>query len=80
MQQVHYIIRDNGDGSQSAIWYKGSIYSYDQLYEAAELDKYDAYQSGDGIQITTLSFPDYFNLDEIGGIDWCGTLPDVYEY
>lgn len=80
MQQVHYIIRDNGDGIQSVEWYKGSDFTADELYEAADNDKYDSYQSGDGVQLTTLEFPDNFNPEDISGISWCAALPGVYEY
>ena len=80
MQQAHYIIRDNGDGSQSVEWYKGSDFTADQLFEAVDNDKYASYQSGDGVQLTTIGFPDYFNLDEIVGIDWCYELPRVYDF
>lgn len=80
MQQVHYIIRDNGDGSQSVEWYKGSDFTADELIEAADNDKYDSYQSGDGVQLTTLEFPDNFNLEDISGITWQDLLPGVYDY
>lgn len=80
MQQVHYIIRDNGDGSQSVEWYKNSDFTAEELFEAANTDKYDSYQSGDGVQLATLEFPDYFNLDEIKGIDWKDQLPGVYDF
>lgn len=78
MQQVHYIIRDCGDGSQTLDWFKGSMFTVDALYESAEKDKYQSYASGDGVQLTTLEFPDYVNLDQIGGINWCDTLPGDY--
>lgn len=80
MQQAHYIICDNGDGSQSVEWYKGSEFTAEELFEAANSDKHDSYQSGDGVQLTTLQFPDYFNLDEIDGISWRNLLPGVYDY
>ena len=68
MQRVLYVIRDNGDGSQSVDWYRNCTYA--QLQGFCEKDEYDAYQSGDGIQITTIQFPDSVNLLEIEGIYW----------
>lgn len=68
MQTVHYVILDNGDGSQSVEWYRGVTYK--ELEEFCEKDEYDSYQSGDGIQITQVSFPDSVNLDDIVGIHW----------
>ncbi len=78
MQQVHYVIADCGDGSQTLEWYKGSQFSADQICEAIENCKgYESerYQSGDGIQINTIEFPDDLNLDHIGGLYWYDYLP-----
>lgn len=80
MKQAHYIIRDNGDGSQGINWYKGSEFTEDELLDSAENDKYDTYASGDGVQLTTLEFPDSFDLDQIEGITWETQLPGVYDY
>lgn len=80
MQKVHYIISDSGDGSQSVEWYKGADFTAEQLLEAAENDKYGSYQSGDGVQLTTLEFPDNFNLEDISGISWRDLLPGVYDF
>jgi len=80
MQQAHYIIHDNGDGSQSVEWYKGTDFTADQLYEAANECQWDSYQSGDGVQLTTLEFPDSFNLEDISGISWCDVPPGVDKY
>lgn len=80
MQQVHYIISDNGDGSQSVEWYKGTAFTAKQLIESAENDRYNSYASGDGVQLTTLEFPDNFNLEDISGISWCDSLPGVDNY
>jgi hypothetical protein len=80
MQKVYYIIRDNGDGSQSVKWYKGSQFTAKQLEESAAADPYDSYQSGDGVQITMLGFPDSVDLDNIVGIHWEDDLPGAYEY
>lgn len=79
MQTVYYIVTNNGDGSNSVEWYKDIYFTKEQLVEAAELDKYDSYASGDGVQITTLQFPDNFDLNTIQGINWKTTLPGVYE-
>ena len=80
MQTVYYIIRDNGDGSQSVEWYKGSQFDEEKLVEACENDKYDSYQSGDGVQIRTLEFPDNFDLNSIVGIVWRTDYPESYSY
>lgn len=80
MQEVHYIICDNGDGSQSVEWYKGADFTAEQLIEAAEKDKYEQYASGDGVQLTTLEFPDNFNLEDISGINWKNLLPGDYDF
>jgi hypothetical protein len=70
MKTAHYIIVDHGDGSQGVEWYKGTDWTAEQLIEYAEKDEYDSYQSGDGVQLTTIQFPDSLNLDDIVGIFW----------
>ena len=80
MQSVYTIIRDNGDGSQSVEWYRGSDFKRDELIEAADADKYNSYASGDGVQLYQLRFPDDFNLDEIEGVQWESRLPGIYDW
>jgi len=80
MQEVHYIITNNGNGSNSVEWYKGCTCTAEQLIKAAETDKYDSYASGDGVQLTTLEFPNNFNLEDISGVTWQDQLPGVYNY
>lgn len=69
MQTVLYVIRDNGDGSQSVDWYRNCTES--DLREACEASEdVNSYQSGDGVQITELTFPASFDLFSIKGIRW----------
>lgn len=75
MTTAYYIIADNGDGSQRVEWYKGTDWSVEQLLTAAELDKYGAYASEDGVQLTILDFPESFDLNSIKGIFWEDYLP-----
>lgn len=79
MQQAHYIICDSGDGSQSISWYKGSQFTAEELVKHAEHDEYESYASGDGVQLTTLEFPDSLDLDQIRGITWETKLPGDYD-
>ena len=79
MKLVYCVLADNGDGSQRIEWYKGSEFTREAIIEAAEADKYDSYASGDGVQITCLQFPDYFNLEDMLGICWETQLPGEYE-
>jgi hypothetical protein len=58
MQKVFMVIRDCGDGSQAIEWRK--LWS-DEILESLEAD--DSYQSGDGVQMSELQFPDTFDLD-----------------
>lgn len=64
MKTIYGVIVDNGDGSQSIEWYRNtSLETLENLQD-------EKYMSGDGVQITTLSFPDYVNIDDIEGIFW----------
>jgi hypothetical protein len=78
MKIAHYIIANNGDGTQRIEWYKNSDWTAEQLIKYAEKDKYDTYASGDGVQINTVYFPDSVNLDEVMGIYWEATAPGFY--
>lgn len=77
-QLVHILIGDSDDGSNHLVFYKGSQFTREQLIEAAEKDKYDTYQSGDGVQITSISFVDSVDLDYHTGFTFETTLPGDY--
>ena len=68
MQTIFTVITDNGDGSNSVEWHK--TMSDEKL---AKMEQQDCYQSGDGVQLKELVFPDTFDLDmwaRINNIWW----------
>ena len=68
MQTIYTVIRDCGDGSQTVEWRK--TWS-DAILDT--LESIDCYQSGDGVQMRELHFPDILDLDvwaHINNIDW----------
>lgn len=59
MKTIYMVIGDAGDGSNFIEWHKTmSDEKIDKLGED------DSYQSGDGVQVTKLKFPDNFDLAE----------------
>lgn len=80
MQKVYLVIGNSGDGCNFIEWYEGSKFTEEDIREAAKNDKYDSYQSGDGIRIDTLEFPDSFDLSSIKGINWATYLPGLENY
>ena len=78
-QFVHILIGNSGDGSNHLNFYRGDTFTKEEIYEAADKDKYDSYQSGDGVQITTMEFPDGFDLGTISDIYFEDKLPGGYE-
>ena len=67
MQTVYTVIRDTGDGSQSVEWRKNWS---DEIHEKLEQD--DSYQSGDGVQVREIHFPDGFDLDMFAKVNYIG--------
>lgn len=55
---VYLVIGDAGDGSNFLEWHRTMTPEKQELMESK-----DEYQSGDGVQITELEFPDDFDLD-----------------
>jgi hypothetical protein len=68
MKQVHIVISNCGDGSNSLNWFKDT-----DINDLADLDEktndYELWGSGDGVQITTINFPDDFDLSVLG-VSW----------
>lgn len=58
MKSIFMVITDCGDGSNSIEWHKTMS---DDKY--AKMEDQDRYQSGDGVQIKELRFPDAFDFD-----------------
>ena len=58
MQTIYMVITDGGDGSNGIEWHK--TWS-NEKHE--ELENDERYQSGDGLQLTTLKMPDEMDLD-----------------
>ncbi len=61
MKTVYMVLSDNGDGSSSAHWVKDREV-VDKLQELAD-DGDQAWASGDGLQVSTVKFPDDFDVD-----------------
>lgn len=61
MQTIYTVICDNGDNTQTVEWRKNWS---DEILTKLENNRYEAYASGDGVQMTELKFPDSFDLDE----------------
>jgi hypothetical protein len=64
---IFLVIRDGGDGSQSIEFFKGSE-TLDKQSIRERLEDNEDFQSGDGVQITEISFPIGFDLNSIEGI------------
>lgn len=65
MKSVFTVIVDCGDGSQNIEWHKDMS---DE--KKCKLEELDRYQSGDGIQIKELKFPDDFDLDAFANLNY----------
>lgn len=68
MKSIFMVITDCGDGSNSIEWHKTMS---DDKY--AKMEDQDRYQSGDGVQIKELRFPDMLDLDkwaQVNSIYW----------
>lgn len=68
MKSVFMVIVDAGDGSQWVEWHK---FMSDEKIE--KLGDNDCYQSGEGVQVTKLNFPEILDLDNwarINHITW----------
>lgn len=65
MKKLLILIGNSGDGSNHLRFFDGDKFSKSQIAEAAEKDPYDSYQSGDGIQIYALDFPDSTDFSNI---------------
>ena len=65
MKHIHIVITGNGDGSNSLYFFKDTpkekLKNLDE-----ETGDYEKWGSGDGVQITTLTFPDNFDLESLG--------------
>jgi hypothetical protein len=64
MQTIFTVITDCGDGSNNIEWHKTMS---DEKY--AKMEEQDCYQSGDGVQIKQLKFPDDFDLEAWANIN-----------
>lgn len=60
-QKINFVITNNGDGSNSADWVTDEAV-LNKMEELAD-DGDASYTSGDGLQVTTLYFPDSFDLE-----------------
>lgn len=65
MKSVFMVICDNGDGSHSIEWHKTM-----SVEKMDELEEEDCYQSGDGVQVTKLKFPDNFDFEEFAKVNY----------
>lgn len=68
MKFAYLVISDNGDGSQSIEWHR--TMSDEKL---DKLESEDRYQSGDGVQVGELKFPDNFDIEgfaKLNDIQW----------
>ncbi len=68
MKKVHIVISGCGDGSNSLEWFKSTPRAWLEDLDEKTGD-YERWGSGDGVQITTLTFPDDFDLTSFG-IQW----------
>jgi len=60
-KKINFVITNNGDGSNSADWVTdGAVLN--KMEKLADMGD-GVYASGDGLQVTTLYFPDDFDLD-----------------
>ena len=60
MTKVHRVIVNCGDGSNGIDWVIDEAV-IDRMQELAD-DGEETYASGDGLQVTTLNFPDSFDV------------------
>lgn len=58
MKSVFLVICNCGDGSQSIEWHKTM-----SAEKFSKMEDLDWYQSGEGVQVTELKFPDDFDLE-----------------
>ena len=58
MKSIFTVITDCGDGSNNIEWHKTMS---DEKLE--KMEEQERYQSGDGVQIKELKFPDDFDLE-----------------
>lgn len=68
MKTIFTVITDCGDGSNNIEWHKTMS---DEKFE--KMEDQERYQSGDGVQLRELKFPDDFDLDDwahINNIMW----------
>lgn len=65
MPTIYMVIRDNGDGSQSTEWVKDKVVidKMEDMVNNGTDWKAEAYMSGDGLQVTSVKFPDDFDVD-----------------
>ena len=63
-KEVHIVIVGNGDGSSSLKFFKSTPIEHLEDLDADTGD-YEYWGSGDGVQITTLTFPDDFDFDTL---------------
>lgn len=66
MKNIHMVITNNGDGSNS-IQFVQDQEVLDRMEELVD-EGSETYSSGDGLQVTSLEFPEDFDLDT-----WCKT-------
>jgi len=66
MKKLYLVISDNGDGSQSIRMTLDDavIEHLYQMEDDGELD--DCYQSGDGLQVSSVTIPDECTLETLG--------------
>jgi len=65
MKKVQIVISNSGDGSNALYFFENA--DIDTLRNLDEITgDYEGWGSGDGVQITTLTFPDDFDLTTLG--------------
>ncbi len=63
--KVYAILTNCGDGSSCIRWFNDRYVTEEDL-EALEENDPETWGSGDGLQCTTLTFPDDFDFEEAG--------------
>lgn len=79
MQTVYMVITDSGDGSNGTQWVLDPKVVDFMSHLADEGE--ESYASGDGLQVTSLKFPDNFDVNEFAKtnhITWY-TLEEIVE-
>ena len=76
MKTVHLVITNTGDGSNGLEWFKNTPIEKIRTLEDTDLERYS---SGDGIQITTLYFPDDFDFEAMGIADYQWMDEEAFE-